>query len=102
HGHRVDGFLAQFIGQLAQLLFRQTAQVIGGDDLVQKGGLGERVHAYFSPFDSPLWALRWPPRRARPLRSGQTTGPDVRPRPATSLSARPVRRWASTLGQYAS
>jgi hypothetical protein len=44
-GHRVDGFLAQFVGQLPQLLFGQPAQIVRGDDLVQKRSFAWMVHA---------------------------------------------------------
>jgi hypothetical protein len=39
-GDRVDGFLAQFGGELGQVLFREPAQILRKPDLVEQGGLG--------------------------------------------------------------
>src|SRR5262249_51183436 len=67
-GHRVDGFLAQFVRQLAELLFRQATQVIGGDDLVEQRALGGSVHADCQPFnDAPCRRPSGGGRNAHPL-----------------------------------
>ena len=34
--HCVDGFLAQFVGELAQLTFIKAAKVVGCDDLIEQ------------------------------------------------------------------
>ena len=45
HRHRVDGLLAQFVGDLPQLLAFQAAQVRRRLDLVEQRGLGGFRHA---------------------------------------------------------
>jgi hypothetical protein len=45
HRHRIDGLLAELVGELAQLVRAQTPQILGGVHLIEQGGLRKLYHA---------------------------------------------------------
>src|SRR3954470_12289699 len=74
-GHRdsIDGFLAQFVGDLSHLLHLELAQILRGADLVEKRCLAEYGHG-----DIPVFACRNEFRREKGCAWWRSEKPDAR------------------------